>query len=142
MIWNERNIKMWNSSKIYFIVIRTKMSCRNIFHYLQNNIPFFQYIEIIQLHAFTSFAEPKADKIIYLFRWFDVFSTVHRSIGLFLQPTLMHNSMITCMSHYYPRHVSGPWHAHPQEEQMHKHSIWYLRSHKRLYTTPVESRLR
>ena len=28
-------------------------------------------------------------------------------IGLFLQPTLMHNSITTCMSHYYPRHVSG-----------------------------------
>ena len=35
---------------------------------------------------------------------FDVFSTVHHSIGLFLQPTSMHNS---CMSHYYPRHVLG-----------------------------------
>ena len=39
--------------------------------------------------------------------WFDVFSTVHHSIGLFLQPTLTHNSITTCMSHYYPRHVSG-----------------------------------
>ena len=29
----------------------------------------------------------------------------------------------------------GPWHAHPQEEQLHKHSIWYPRSSKRLYTT-------
>ena len=38
---------------------------------------------------------------------FDVFSTVHHSIGLFLHPTLMHNSITTCMSHYYPRHVSG-----------------------------------
>ena len=38
---------------------------------------------------------------------FDVFSTVHHSIGLFLQPTLMHNSVTKCMSHYYPRHVSG-----------------------------------
>ena len=28
-------------------------------------------------------------------------------IGLFLQPTLMYNSITTCMSHYYPRHVSG-----------------------------------
>ena len=33
----------------------------------------------------------------------------------------------------------GLWHAHPQEEQLHKHSIWYPRSSKRLYTTPVES---
>ena len=37
----------------------------------------------------------------------NVFSTVHHSIGLFLQPTLMHNSITTCMSHYYPRHVSS-----------------------------------
>ena len=37
----------------------------------------------------------------------DVFSTVHHSSGLFLQPTLMHNSITTCTSHYYPRHVSG-----------------------------------
>ena len=35
----------------------------------------------------------------------------------------------------------GPWRAHPQEGQLHKHSIWYPRSPKRLYTTPVESRL-
>ena len=35
----------------------------------------------------------------------------------------------------------GPWHAHPQEEQLYKHSIWYLHSHKRLYTTPFESSL-
>ena len=28
-------------------------------------------------------------------------------LGLFLQPTLMHNSITTCMPHYYPRHVSG-----------------------------------
>ena len=33
----------------------------------------------------------------------------------------------------------GPWHAPPQEEQLHKHSIWYPRSRKRLYTTPVDS---
>ena len=39
--------------------------------------------------------------------FFYVFLTVHHSIGLFLQPTLMHNSITTCMSHYYPRHVSG-----------------------------------
>ena len=35
----------------------------------------------------------------------------------------------------------GPWHAHPQEEQLPKHSIWYPRSPKQLYTTPVESGL-
>ena len=38
---------------------------------------------------------------------FDVFSTVHHSIGLFLQPIVMHNSITICMSHYFPRHVSG-----------------------------------
>ena len=40
-------------------------------------------------------------------RKFDVFSAVHHSIGLFFQPTLMHNSIKTCMSDYYPRHVLG-----------------------------------
>ena len=28
------------------------------------------------------------------------------TLGLFPQPTLMHNSITTCMSQYYPRHVS------------------------------------
>ena len=32
---------------------------------------------------------------------------VNMNHGLFLQPTLMHNSITACMSHYYPRHVSG-----------------------------------
>ena len=42
--------------------------------------------------------------------FFDVFSTVHHSIELFLQPTLMHNflhSLTICLLHYYPRHVSS-----------------------------------
>ena len=30
-----------------------------------------------------------------------------KELGLFLQPTLMHNSITACMSHYYPPHVSG-----------------------------------
>ena len=41
---------------------------------------------------------------------FDVFSTVHHSIELFNQPTLMHNflnSLTICLLHYYPRHVSS-----------------------------------
>ena len=41
---------------------------------------------------------------------FDVFSTVHHSIELFHQPTLMHNflySLTICMLHYYPRNVSS-----------------------------------
>jgi len=37
---------------------------------------------------------------------FDVFSTVHHSIGLFLQPTLMHNSITTCMSHVEDSNVT------------------------------------
>ena len=43
------------------------------------------------------------------------------------------NMYVTLLSSTY----FGPWHAHPQEEQLHKHSIWYPRSDKRLYTTPV-----
>ena len=42
--------------------------------------------------------------------WFDVFSTVHHSIELFHQPTLMYNfiySLPICLLHYYPRHVSS-----------------------------------
>ena len=41
---------------------------------------------------------------------FDVFSTVHHSIELFHQPTLMHNflySQTIRLLHYYPRHVSS-----------------------------------
>ena len=36
-----------------------------------------------------------------------VLGQTYHYLGLFLQPTLMHNSITTCMSHYYPRHVSG-----------------------------------
>ena len=38
------------------------------------------------------------------------FSTVHHSIELFHQPTLMHSflySLTLCLLHYYPRHVSS-----------------------------------
>ena len=41
---------------------------------------------------------------------FYVFSTVHHSIELFHQPTLMHNflySLTICLLQYYPRHVSS-----------------------------------
>ena len=40
---------------------------------------------------------------------FYVFSTVHHSIELFHQPTLMNNfySLTICLLHYYPRHVSS-----------------------------------
>ena len=36
-----------------------------------------------------------------------IFVHNNMTIGLFLQPTLMHNSIKTCMSHYHPQHVSG-----------------------------------
>ena len=57
-----------------------------------------------------SYNESQEDTLFLKFilvKNFDVFLTVRHSIGLFLQPTLMHNSITTCMSHYYPRHVSG-----------------------------------
>ena len=41
---------------------------------------------------------------------FEVFSTVHHSIELFHQSTLMHNflySLTICLLHSYPRHVSS-----------------------------------
>ena len=46
-------------------------------------------------------------KQAHICRYLMFFSTVHHSIGLFLHPTLIHNSITACMSHYYPRHVSG-----------------------------------
>ena len=33
----------------------------------------------------------------------------------------------------------GPWHAHLQEEQLYKHSIWYPRSTRQLHTTPLST---
>ena len=41
---------------------------------------------------------------------FDIFLTVHHSVELFHQPTLVHNflySLTICLLHYYPRHVSS-----------------------------------
>jgi len=37
---------------------------------------------------------------------FDVFSTVHHSIGLFFQPNLMHNSITTCICIFDCMHLS------------------------------------
>ena len=47
---------------------------------------------------------------LYNLSCFDVFSTVHHSIELFHQPTLMHSflySLTICLLHYYSRHVSS-----------------------------------
>ena len=57
-----------------------------------------------------NFSEHKNNFIWSLNRQFDVFSTVHHSIELFHQPTLMHNilySLTICLLHYYPPHVSS-----------------------------------
>ena len=68
---------------------------------------------------------------------FDVFPTVHHSIGYFFRTNFNAyfnmNMYVTLSSTCF-----GPWHAHFQEEQLHKHSIWYPRSTRRLHTTPVE----
>ena len=60
----------------------------------QNSINSIDHIptEVIQLGGGT--VQSKAHKLSI-------------SIVLYLQPTLMHNSITTCMSHYYPRHVLG-----------------------------------
>ena len=54
-------------------------------------------------HDRTSLSLPSPTSVQYI-------STIHKNqhnLGLFLQPTLMHNSITTRMLHYYPRHVSG-----------------------------------
>ena len=75
-----------------------------------------------------------------LWHFFYVFPTVHHSIGYFFRTNFnAHFNMkmyVTLSSTCF-----GPWHAHLQEEQLHKHSIWYPRSTRRLHTTPVESGL-
>ena len=45
-----------------------------------------------------------------IYRFLMLFSTVHHSIELFRQPTLMQSflySLTICLLHYYPRHVSS-----------------------------------
>ena len=70
--------------------------------------------------------------------FFDVFPTVHHSIGYFYRTNFnAHFNMKMYVTLSWT--CFGPWHAHLQEEQLHKHSIWYPRSTRRLHTTPVES---
>ena len=63
--------------------------------------------------------------------------TTEKSVGYFFRANFnAHfnmNMYVTLSSTCF-----GPWHAHLQEEQLHKHSIWYPRSTWRLHTTPVE----
>ena len=75
---------------------------------------------------------------------FDVFLTMHHSIGLFHLPTLMHNSFIQltiCMLHYNPRHISSINMA------IFRRTIFIITASdivtlcKRLYGMPDESRL-
>ena len=70
------------------------------------------------------------------------FSTVHHSIELFHQPTLMHNfiySLTICLLHYYPRHVSSiNMHIFRRKNCIHTTS-GIVALCKRLHSTPVES---
>ena len=74
----------------------------------------------------------------------DVFSTVHDSIELFHQPTLMYNflySLTICLLHYYPRHVSSiNMPIFRRENCIHAASGIFALC-KRLHSTLVESRL-
>ena len=76
--------------------------------------------------------------------WFDVFSTVHHSIKLFHQPTLMHNflySLTICLLHYYPRHASSiNMPIFKRKNCIHTASGIFALC-KRLHSTPVESGL-
>ena len=59
---------------------------------------------------FRPIRRPSSGSTSYRRQYIDVFSTVHHSIELFHQPTLMHNflySLTICLLHYYPRHVSS-----------------------------------
>ena len=73
---------------------------------------------------------------------FDVFSTVHHSIELFHQPTLMHNflySLTICLLHCYPRHVSSiNMSIFRRENCIHTASGIFALC-KRLHSTLVES---
>ena len=67
----------------------------------------FLYRHTLKMEAADS---SKTSETNYQLTLFEVFSTVHRSIELFHQPTLMHNflySLTICLLHYYPRHVSS-----------------------------------
>ena len=72
----------------------------------------------------------------------DVFSTVHHSIELFHQPTLMHNffySLTICLLNYYPRHVSSTnMPIFRRKNCIHTASDVFALC-KRLYSTLVES---
>ena len=77
--------------------------------------------------------------------FFDVFSTVHHSMELFHQPTLMHNflhSLTICLLHYYPPHVSSiNMPIFRRKNYIHTASDIFALC-KRLHSTPVESGLR
>ena len=70
----------------------------------------------MSVNAITRLTPPKTNDgfgfnlVLLVNIQFDVFSTVHHSIELYHQPTLMHNllySLTICLLHYYPRHVSS-----------------------------------
>ena len=76
--------------------------------------------------------------------YFDIFSTVHHSIELFHQPTLMHSFfylLTICLLRYYPRHVSSiNMPIFRRKNSIHTTSGIFALC-KRLHSTPVESGL-
>ena len=75
---------------------------------------------------------------------FDVFLTVHHSIELFHQPTLMHNflySLTICLLHYYPRHFSSINMPIFRRKNCTHTASGIVALCKRLHSTPVESGL-
>ena len=83
-------------------------------------------------------------KCLLLLQYFDVFSTVHHSIELFHQPTLMHNflySLTICLFHYYHRHVSSINMPIFRRKNCIHTASGIVALCKRLHSKPVESRL-
>ena len=74
---------------------------------------------------------------------YDVFSTVHHNIELFHLPTLMHIFLFInkCMLHYYPRHVSSINLLIFRRTNFIHTASGTVALCKRLYSTPVESRM-
>ena len=76
--------------------------------------------------------------------WYQNLIVEFKSIGLFHQPTLMHNfiySLTICLFHYYPRHVSSiNMSIFRRKNCVHTASVIFVLC-KRLHSTLVESRL-
>ena len=87
---------MFTTNSLCLIICRVQCTLRNI-----------PEEQIFNLHNGEN---PKSPLGCTCWLFFSVFSTVHRSIELFHQPTLMHSflySLTICLLNYYPRHVSS-----------------------------------